>query len=1091
MFFSSDSQPQIQDVYAVADNILAIRVQAQETIRGQQIPYRTQPGDVINKNGWVKRDGQFIGNLVDQDQTIIRLVDKIYGTPLNTTWANNPENYHVTALGETNFSNINLVTDVFRKSKPVGGQTAEIAPWRYALPITHTIYLELASPLQKGQTYSIDFQGDELADQSYKFRPMADRSEAVHVSHLGFDPGDPTKVAFLSQWMGDGGALEYQPGTPFWLIDEATGQKVYRGKVALSQTQGTPEDLVGRNYNGTDVYIMDFSDFQTPGTYRVAVDGVGTSFNFEIGEKTWEQGFYVTARGFYHQRSGIALEQPYTDYERPRPFHPDDGVKIYQSTVPLMDTSMGLNLKGLNSFDALVNTKTDTLVPDAWGGWFDAGDWDRRIQHLGAVRELLDLASTNPAYFRNLDLNIPESTNGLPDLIDEALWGLDVFKRLQTAEGGIPGGIESAGHPKGYEASWQESQTVMVYGPGIWSSFVYAATAAQAAVLLKSMAPTLANDYRTSALRAMKWAEQRFDPADFDQREHEQVRDWRNLAALELYRATEDKQWHQLFLDTTAFTDPNADVVKWRHYDQEEAAYVYSQLDLPGVREDVQANARQAFLRAAATEIENVERTGFKWQKHAYANVGWGSSMGHPDVTTLLRAHHLTGQDKYLQAGILGLQFTAGANPDNMMFTTQLGERFPADPLVADARATGSAPPPGITVYGPFDYNHYGLQDGAQWAFSHFEQDLYPKIGDWPVTANYVDSYYVTPVTEFTIPQTMAPIAYGFGYLAAFDEHSALSPNTSVETPKQADSNQLESGSVMAIAGSIEGLTHRSQTIVFGDVDGDGAVDVEFENPVVLALPASFNGADMAVPRIGNVTGSSFDVALQETEWLPVQLGGRANPGQHTTETVHYLVVEAGTWLLSDGSRLTADTIQAGESFKAVNFDVPFTETPAVLSQTQSLNDGSFVFTRERHLSPDGFSVKLQSEEARRRLNRSDELIGYLAVDPFGQTHQGNWDGIDFLAGRTGQRFDHSVDADNTLKFETVFDQAPHLLAQIDTYAGGDPAVLRYQNLGTGSVQLKVQEDQTLDAEVFHAPENVSYLALGGSGLFMAERIVA
>jgi hypothetical protein len=50
-------------------------------------------------------------------------------------------------------------------------------------------------------------------------------------------------------------------------------------------------------------------------------------------------------RGFYHQRSGIALGEPYTTFKRQRPFHPDDGLKVYASKAPLMDTGNGLNKK--------------------------------------------------------------------------------------------------------------------------------------------------------------------------------------------------------------------------------------------------------------------------------------------------------------------------------------------------------------------------------------------------------------------------------------------------------------------------------------------------------------------------------------------------------------------------------------------------------------------------------------------------------------------------------------------------------------------------------------------------------------------------
>ena len=55
----------------------------------------------------------------------------------------------------------------------------------------------------------------------------------------------------------------------------------------------------------------------------------------------------------------------------------------------------------------------------------DAGDWDRRIQHLVVLRYLLELADTFPETFRDLKLNIPESASGLPDVVSEALFNLD------------------------------------------------------------------------------------------------------------------------------------------------------------------------------------------------------------------------------------------------------------------------------------------------------------------------------------------------------------------------------------------------------------------------------------------------------------------------------------------------------------------------------------------------------------------------------------------------------------------------------------------------------------------------------------------
>ena len=182
-----------------------------------------------------------------------------------------------------------------------------------------------------------------------------------------------------------------------------------------------------------------------PGTYRVCVEGVGCSHPFEIRDDVWRKAFYVSVRGLYHQRSGIEIGPPYTSFRRPRNFHPDDGVRVYASTARLMETSNGLAPKS-DVFTMLMQGRTAEIVPDAWGGYCDAGDWDRRIQHLLASRLLLELFELFPDYFERFDLNIPGS-NDLPDLIREALWDIDFYKRLQTKEGGVRGGIESAGAP--------------------------------------------------------------------------------------------------------------------------------------------------------------------------------------------------------------------------------------------------------------------------------------------------------------------------------------------------------------------------------------------------------------------------------------------------------------------------------------------------------------------------------------------------------------------------------------------------------------------------------------------------------------------
>ena len=753
----------VTNVYTVQPNIVAIRLEVGKTLYGKQVPYEPDPNDHIQVQGnnhQLRRDNQELGSLVGREKNILYTFDQYLGDRLDVNWADQTASYRITSVDDPDYTNEVPPSIVFRKSKPK--DMARTGRQHYDWPMVHTLYLTLPNALDPDKTYQITFPDSEIPAWTFRYQPEADHSEAVHVSHLGFRPDDPAKVGFLSLWMGNGGGLDYPEGLSFWLINQETNQKIYTGRTQLSVAKTQAEDPRDRNYNGADVYLMDFSDVQTIGQYRLCVDGIGCSFPFEIGEDIWRKAFRISARGFYHQRSGIALEQPYTTFERPRPYHPDDGFKVYQSLVPLMDTDMGIGDQ--NTRKALRETRTDELLANAWGGYFDAGDWDRRIQHLEAARLLLELAELFPDYFGAVNLNIPESDNALPDVVDEALWGVDFFRRLQAADGGVGGGIESSGSPKPGEMSWQESWNGLAYGPGIWSSYEYAGVAARAAHGLMASAPELALEYQQSALQAMQYAEREYAKAEGNQLPSA-VHDSRNLAAVELFRLTGDESWGQLFLETTAFTDPSKQVTEPRSHQQRDAAFVYARLHNPKVDISVQRNVINALLRDADGLAALGAQTGFKWTKmHPYIPIGWGGSFGSPKVIPLLRAHVLTGDAKYLQAAVLACQFSAGANPDNLVYTTGLGHRSPQHPLIIDQRIMGTPPPPGITVYGPLD----AVQFKDHWMFKHFLKDVtFPDPWSWPTAEAYFDIYLFPAVTEFTIHQTMAPTAYTWGYLAA------------------------------------------------------------------------------------------------------------------------------------------------------------------------------------------------------------------------------------------------------------------------------------------------------------------------------------
>ena len=425
-----------------------------------------------------------------------------------------------------------------------------------------------------------------------------------------------------------------------------------------------------------------------------------------------------------------------------------------------METTMGIGDREV--FEALQETRTDEVVPEAWGGYFDAGDWDRRIQHLRVARLLFELTEQFPDYVSQVTLNIPESANDRPDVADEALWGLDFFRRLQMADGGIRGGIESAEHPNFGETSWQDSLAVMAYAPDIWSSYEYAGVAARAARWLEGSDSDVASIYRQSALDAMAYAETHLvEEGDLSHR----VTDSRNLAAIELYALTDEERWHQIFLETTVFVDGDRETYEWQHHNQRDAAYVYARLSENRVDETVRQHAEAALLREGNQAIQQTNNTAFKWTKrNPYAPIGWGESFGPLKAIALLRAHSITQDPRFIEAAILSTQFATGANPCNTTFTTGLGQRYPQNPLVIDARMANESPPSGITVYGPLDLKQF---DDYWFVTQLLAPHLMPAPSAWPTTEAYFDLYHFPAVSEFTIQQTIAPTQYTLGYLAA------------------------------------------------------------------------------------------------------------------------------------------------------------------------------------------------------------------------------------------------------------------------------------------------------------------------------------
>jgi len=774
---ASEHAPEVTGMCLVAPDILAVTIETEQVTPGKVVDYVAQDDDDLSTkrdtNGiesvMLKRGGEEIGEVVGTGDKRQCIVPGSYsGEPLQVELADRADGYTITSTDDPAYAGGVHPTQVHRKSKPT-----DFFGWGGKIPARHVVFLRLPRPLAEGRSYRIDCGKLNIKTPALTYRndTRATRSLAVHTTQIGYRADDPFKRGYLSIWLGTGGAFSYPAGLRFHLLDDASGKAVFSGTVEMARAATDTEQMFKpMNFNGTDVLRMDFSSFDEPGRYRLYVEGIGCGYPFEIGPGTWDHAFRVQMRGFFHQRSGITMGPPYTTFVRPRDHHPDDGVPVILSEFaqPIWSDDQGPGM-----WDGLKAMATDQRMTNGWGGYHDAGDWNpRRVDHMQATMAQLEIADLFPDYVAKVKLNIPQDYQ-VPDLFNEALFELDCFRRMQTPEGGVGYGLETAGDPAPNTVSWHTKVLpVYMFSPDAGSSWFYASVAARAARLLKRYDTKLAAVYEESAIKAMAWAE-----ADFARQCKEKgkttadliwnIRDTRNLAALEMLRLTGDRHWHDVFMENTVLTSDEPNLYAYTRAIQNDAAFAYAIADEKLTDPIIRKRAVQGLERQAKIAIGYANGNAFDIVSQDRGRPMFMGFYSTPwDGRVALRAYHLTGKQEYLVGGIRAAQFSSGANPENLVFTTGLGANPIQHPLWVDSRLSGQPSPEGITVYGIEDHVNFP-STFCYWILPALDAVMSPEYLKWPVTESYTDTYCFIMTNEFTVNQTFTYGTWVWGYLAA------------------------------------------------------------------------------------------------------------------------------------------------------------------------------------------------------------------------------------------------------------------------------------------------------------------------------------
>jgi endoglucanase len=301
-----------------------------------------------------------------------------------------------------------------------------------------------------------------VVDQ-FGYRPDAEKVAVIRSPRSGFDAGEA-----------------FEPGASYALVDATTGARVLTA--APAAWNGGAED----SSSGDAAWRFDFSSASEPGVYYVLdVDRAVRSDVFAIRRDVYADTLEQAVRVLYYQRDGFAKEAQYAGAAwADGPAHLGAG----------QGPDCGLYQQGATR-------------KDVQGGWWDAGD-QNKYTNWGDdyVIELLRAYRDRPAAFGD-DYNIPESGNGVPDLLDEVRFQLAWLVRMQNPDGSVHSivGQDGASLPNPLPSTATGPCT---YGPVSTSaSYSTAGAFALAAAVFQPFDAGFAADLASRAESAWTWAE--------------------------------------------------------------------------------------------------------------------------------------------------------------------------------------------------------------------------------------------------------------------------------------------------------------------------------------------------------------------------------------------------------------------------------------------------------------------------------------------------------------------------------------------------------------------------------------------------------
>lgn len=434
----------------------------------------------------------------------------------------------------------------------------------------------------------------------------------------------------------------------------------------------------------TAASLIDFSEIQTEGVYQAYIGDEPIGHPITIADNALEEAAKASLKFFYFQRASMELTEEYAGAYARAAGHPDTSVKYHAST-------------GKTDTDATFNGSK---------GWYDAGDYGKYIVNSGiSTYTLLQLYQHNKEYFKTLDLNIPESKNDVPDILDEIRWNLEWMLTMQDDDGGVFHKLTTkqfAGSVMPIKATAQR----FAIGKGVEATWNFAAVMTLASEIYKPYDKDFAEKCIEKAQKAYVWALANpgavyKQPSDVGTGSYTGALAWtgRLWTSVEMYRVSGDTVMLNGIKDIP-INQKKASLQSWQN------SYmlgIFTIATNPDIFNAEMVDSAKAIITSMADGyVKSLTNNGYGVAL-AKGDFYWGSNgVASNKAMVLMHAYILTKDEKYLNAALGIVDYVLGRNPLDKSYLTGFGVNPVMSPHHRPSQADGiEAPVPGMIAGGP------------------------------------------------------------------------------------------------------------------------------------------------------------------------------------------------------------------------------------------------------------------------------------------------------------------------------------------------------------------------------------------------------